>query len=584
MDVVYFAGVGGSSDAYEIALGQGPHIALNHKDVAIGIHMANHPRTEHLIADVFDYDPRVLRPGVKWRSFWASPDCRHFSKAKGSAPVSPRVRGLCWIVIKVAKLLGDLAPDVIFVENVGEFVTYGPLLPPDEEGRQYPDPKHLGRSFRTFVKRLRQCGYTVEWTVDWVAADYGAATTRQRFLLIARRDGKPIVWPQPWRAHRKKAKASGLRPYVPVADEIDFSLPCPSIFLTQDECKARGINARRPLKPATMARIAKGVQRYVLEAAEPFIVPIQNWSHERVHSTQDPLRTITANPRGGAFALVQPELMGGAVVGCGSRAGQSPPRALDDPLGTVIGKADRCLVGAHLTRFQTGSVGSDMADPCPTITANSYHKRPGGCAPLGVVGVYMEQANTGSVGRTCDDPLSTVVQKGCTQRLVAAHLDYAYGSNDAAGAGDPRDPAKAVTASGNHHFLVQHELAMAFAPHGEELRAFLIKYYGSAVGQDLGDPLHCATTRARYGLVLVRGQLMQITDIGMRMLTPKELAGAQGFSKGYRTGWNALTGKRVSVADEVAGIGNSVSPKGAAPFIAANLGTAEDLERLRSAA
>ena len=613
IDVIYFAGVGGSSEAYELALLKSPDVALNHKSVAIGVHMANHPTTEHLIADVFDIDPTCVRPGVKWRSFWASPDCRHFSKAKGSAPVSERVRGLCWIVIKVAKLLGDLAPDVIFIENVEEFVDYGPLLPPDDQGRQYPDPAQKGRCFRTFEKRLRQCGYAVEWTTEWVMAEYGVATTRKRLLMIARRDGRPIVWPAATHAPRKKAVAKSLKPFNPVSDHIDFSLPCPSIFLTQAECKARGINARRPLKPATMARIAKGVERYVIRSAEPFIVPVTHQGGDRTYSIQDPLRTVTSAQRG-EFALIQPEFMGGAIVGCGSRAGQSPPRGLDEPLGTIISKADRCLVAAHMVgtaygdgRERAGVRAWPVDEPCRTITGSNdraviaasmirtdMRKSNASCVydiddPLrtitsrgghGISVAYMEQANTGMVGRSLEDPLSTIVNKGCTQRLVAAHLDYPYGSNLSASAGDPREPMKTATATGNHHFLVQHELAMAYAPHGEEMRAFLTTYYGPSVGQEMGDPLNCITTRMRYGLVVVAGELMQITDIGMRMLTPPELAGAQGFSKGYRTGWNALTNKRLTLTEEVAGIGNSVSPKGAAPFIAANLGTAEDMARL----
>ncbi|ATC34634.1 DNA cytosine methyltransferase [Caulobacter vibrioides] len=411
IDVVYFAGAGGSSEAYRLALGRHPDVALNHNAVAIGVHMFNCPETEHFIADVFDIDPTVIRPGVKWRSFWASPDCRHFSKAKGSAPVSPRVRGLAWVVVKVAKLLGDLAPDVIFLENVEEFVDWGPLLPPDDKGVQRPDPARKGETFGLWCKRLRQCGYVVEYKVDWIAADFGAPTTRKRLILIARRDGQPIVWPEPTHAPRKVAKSKGLKPYVPAADCIDFSLPCPSIFLTQAECRERGIRAKRPLEEATLARIAKGVMRYVIASGDPFIVPIQNWSHERVHDIDDPLRTITAYPRGGAFALVQPEmaagpfvtplthhgegrvydpqdplrtvtaahrgelalvqptLMGGAIVGCGSRAGQSPPRGLDDPLGTVIGKADRCLTAAYLTKFSENSIGEDPGEPLHTVMA-----------------------------------------------------------------------------------------------------------------------------------------------------------------------------------------------------------------------
>lgn len=608
IDVVYFAGVGGSSDAYDIALGTHPHIALNHKVEALGVHMANFPNTEHLIADVFDIDPRTLRPGVKWRSFWASPDCRHFSPAKGSAPVSASVRGLCWVVIKVAKLLGPDAPDVIFIENVPAFVTYGPLLPPDEKGRQYPDPKHLGRSFRTFVKRLRQCGYAVEWREDWVMAEFGVATTRKRLIMIARRDGKPIVWPKATHAARSKAKARGLEPWEPMADHIDWSIRCPSIFMTQAEAKAQGLRIKRPLTEATMARIAKGVLRYVINSAEPFIVPITHADNERGRPVSEPAPTFTTANRG-EYALVAPTVVGTAFGDDRERAGlRAWP--VDVPLRGLATSGDKALVAAHLTKFRNGAVGVDMFDPMPAATANSYVKRPGGAPPMGVVtayldqmntrdtggsveeplralathahhgvvAAYVEQANTGMVGRSPVDPMSGMVTKGCTQRLIAAHMQYAYGSN-AEGAGDLRDPTWGISADGNHHFLIQHELVMAFAPHGQELRAFLMKYYGPAVGQPVADPMHCATTRARFGLVVVSGRLMQITDIGMRMLKPKEMAGAQGFRRGYVTGWNAILNRPSTLTEEIAGIGNSVSPKGAAPFIAVNLGTPEQAAR-----
>lgn len=610
LDVVYFAGVGGSSKAYEIALGIHPKVALNHKIAALGVHMVNFPNTEHLQADVFDIDPRVIRPGVKWRSFWASPDCRHFSPAKGSAPVSSSVRGLCWVVIKVAKLLGDLAPDVIFIENVPAFVTYGPLLPPDEKGRQYPDPKHMGRSFRTFVKRLEQCGYTVEWREDWVMAEYGVATTRKRLIMIARRDGRPIVWPKATHAPRKTAKAKGLEPWAPMADHIDWSIKCPSIFLTQEEGKAQGLRVKRPLTEATMARIAKGVKRYVIDAGEPFIVPITHADNERGRPVSEPAPTFTTANRG-EYALVAPTIVGTAFGDDRERAGlRAWP--VDDALRGLATSGDKALVAAHLTKFRNGAVGVDMLDPMPTATANSFNKRPGGAPPMGVVTAFIgrqfgasvgsdvqdpggsftaggggksqvvtafvEQANTGLIGRSPADPLSSLVTKGCTQRLISAHMQYAYGSN-AEGAGDVRDPTWAISAEGNHHFLVQHELALAFAPHGNELRAFLMKYYGKGGSVDLGDPMHCATTRERFGLVVVHGQLMQITDIGMRMLKPKEMAGAQGFPKGYITGWNAITNRAATLTEEIAGIGNSVSPEGAAPFIAVNLGTAEQAAR-----
>jgi DNA (cytosine-5)-methyltransferase 1 len=216
-------------------------------------------------------------------------------------------------------------------------------------------------------------------------------------------------------------------------------------------------------------------------------------------------------------------------------------------------------------------VPAPVEEPYPTVVGTAN----GGS----LVTAFMEQANTGMVGRDMRDPVSTIVNKGCTQRLVTAHLDYAYGSNGGAAAGDLRDPAKTVTAQGGHHYLVQEELAPIQSAHSDRLRAFLVKYYGPSVGQDLRDPLGSVTSRMRFGLVVVAGQVLQITDIGMRMLTPAELAAAQGFPKGYDLTWNAMTQTRVTATDQVRLIGNSVSPDGAAPYIAANVPDLSEYDR-----
>lgn len=591
LDVVYFAGCGGSSEAYHMALGSHPAVALNHNAVAIGVHQMNFPDTEHMIADVFDVDPRNVRPGQKWRSFWASPDCRHFSKAKGGAPVSPRVRGLAWIVVKVAKLLGENRPDVIFLENVEEFVDWCPL---GRDGK--PDMARKGETFRLWVKRLEQCGGVVEWRF-LTAADYGDPTTRKRLFLICRFDGRPIVWPEATHAPRKTAAARGLKTHRAAAEIIDWSLPCPSIFLTQAECKARGIRAKRPLEEATLRRIAKGIERYVIGAAEPFIVPIANWSSDSVHAVSDPLRTVTAWPKGGSFAVVEPTVVGGTVVGCGSRAGQSPPRGLDEPVGTIIGKADRCLAaatllrtdnsgaihaGVHdpetplrtitsaggfamasalLTKFSENSIGEDPREPLHTVMA--------GAPRHGVVAAFLGRQFGTSTGSDLEDPVGTVMCSGMGKtQLVSAFMEQANTGVVGHGADEP---VSTVTGRGTQQRLVQAELAKPFAEHGDELRAFLVKYYGTAEAADLADPLHSVTSRARFGLVIVSGVVWQIVDIGMRMLTPGELRAAQGFPKGYITGWSALHGK-VTKTDETKLIGNSVCPGAASKLIAANLG------------
>ena len=562
LDVVYFAGVGGSSEAYRMALGKHPDVALNHSDTALAVHQANFPDTEHFVSDVFDVDPRHIRPGQKWRSFWASPDCRHFSKAKGGAPVSARIRGLAWVVVKVAKLLGPNRPDVIFLENVEEFQDWAPLIPRESDGVLIPDPAKTGATCRLFVRRLEQCGSVVEWK-ELVAADYGAPTIRKRLFLIARSDGHPIVWPAPTHAPRKVAAERGLKPWTPAADIIDWSLPCPSIFLTPAEVKKQGLRCKRPLEAATMERIAKGTMRYVIGAAEPFIVPLTHHGDgDRSRSIHDPLPTVTGAHRG-EMALVAPFLTEHAN---GSRRRVN---SMEDPLGTVTAwpkGGSFATASVFLTKFSENSTGHLPDEPLHTVMA--------GAPRHGLVAAFLEQANTGMVGHDARSPLSTIVGRGTTQRLVTAHLDHAYGSNKGAAGGDPEAPLKSVTGQGNHAALVQHQLVRPFASHGAEVRAFLVKYYGTADATDMADPLHSVTSRARFGLVLVGGELFQIGDIGMRMLTPNELKAAQGFPKSYITGWDAR-GRKVTKTDETLLIGNSVSPINGAAIIAANLPRAE---------
>ena len=557
LDVVYFAGAGGSSLAYEMALGKHPDVALNHSDVALAVHEANFPHTEHFVSDVFDVDPRHIRPGVKWRSFWASPDCRHFSKAKGGAPVSARIRGLAWVVVKVAKLLGENRPDVIFLENVEEFQDWAPLIDRGD-GVLIPDPAKKGATFRRFVRRLEQCGYVVEWR-ELVAADYGAPTIRKRLFLIARSDGQAITWPAPTHAPRKVAAERGLKPWTPAADIIDWSLPCPSIFLTPAEVKAQGLRCKRPLEPATLERIAKGTLRYVIGSAEPFIVPVTHQGNgDRSRSLQEPLPTVTGAHRG-EMALVSPFLTEIA------NASRRRVNSMEEPLGTVTAwpkGGSFAQASVFLTKFSENSTGHLPDEPLHTVMA--------GAPRHGLVAAFLEQANTGMVGHDARSPLSTIVGRGTTQRLVTAHLDHAYGSNTAAGGGDPTEPLKSVTAQGNHAYVLQQQLVRPFAANGDEVRAFLVKYYGAADAADVADPLHSVTSRARFGLVTVAGELFQIADIGMRMLSPHELKAAQGFPKTYITGWDAR-GRKVTKTDETLLIGNSVSPINGAAIIAANL-------------
>lgn len=438
-----FAGGGGASEGIEQALGRPVDLAINHDETAIAVHTANHPGAEHSVADVWDIDPEQATHGMPVGLAWFSPDCRHHSKAKGGRPVSKSVRGLAWVA---ARWAAKVKPRVIVLENVEEFLDWGPLIKGDD-GKCRPDPARKGQTFRGFVRNLKRHGYQVDWRI-LRACDFGAPTIRRRLFLIARRDGLPIAWPRP--THGDPASPDvrrGKRPAWRTAAEcIDWSLPCPSIFERQ-----------RPLAEATLRRIAKGVMRYVVEAGEPFIVPIANYGNgsELVNAIGEPLRTITAWPKGGTFALVS----------------------------------------AFLAKHYGGVVGADLRQPLPTITATDHS------AP---VAVTLQQA---------------------------------------AGLG--------------HH-------------HAEAVAAFLVKYYGRGIGQVADEPLHTMPTRDRFGLVTVtiRGEQYVITDIGMRMLQPHELAAAQGFPADYQ--FAEVAGRPVPKYQQVRLIGNSVCPPLARAIVEAN--------------
>lgn len=523
--VVGFAGGGGSSIAIEAALGVHPDAAINHWWPAIAAHQENFPDCAHYLSDIFEVDPNEVLPGEEIGLAWFSPDCRHHSKAKGGAPVSKRVRGLAWVVIQWAKLR---RPDVIFMENVEEWLDWGPLVV-RADGKTVPDVARKGSTARLWFQRMRQAGYAVEHRVS-SAADYGDPTIRKRMMVIARRDGRPIVWPAATHAPRAKAEAAGLKPHLAAASFIDFSRPCPSIFLTAAEAKASG--CKRPLEPATMRRIARGTQRFTIAKADPFIVPVTHKGDDRVHDIREPLRTATTAKRG-EFAVISPHLIRTDQASSAGRAGiadvEDAARTVTaaggialaavhliklsenslgqdprEPLHTVMAGAPRHgVVAAHLTKFRTHSDGQDLREPAPTITANSFNKRPGGAAPVGLVeaeAVFVEQANTDMVGHDARDPLSTIVGKGCTQRVIAAQLTQFRSSNTEGGQADPTEPLTGIVAGGQHHGLIT---------------AHLDAYYGSgSVGGDASEPLRTATALARHSLIVT--QLSAVADHGRR--------------------------------------------------------------------
>lgn len=505
-----FAGGGGASTGIEAALGRPVDIAINHSPAAIAMHAANHPETKHFCENIWEVDPREACGSRPVGLAWFSPDCTHFSKAKGTKPVSKEIRGLAWVVIRWAK---SVRPRVIVLENVEEFQTWGPLNDDDR-----PDPERRGETYREWLGELTACGYTVE-VRTLVAADYGTPTTRKRLFLIARRDSTSPVWPD---ATHGEGRAQSWRA---AAEVIDWTLPCPSIFLSSKDGRAVGV--RRPLAAATLQRIAAGIKKYVIAAGRPFIVPVTHQGGpERVHSVDDPLRTVTAAHRG-ELAVVNPFIVrhghystlsgAGLREGCGAGTFRGQPLAL--PLATVCATNDKHLV-------------------CPIIT-----KHNGG--PHG-----------GAIGRALNDPLGTVTARD-QHALTAAFLTKFYGTSTGS---DVNDPLPTVTTGGGRG-----------GGHFAEVRAFLLKYYGANEhqAQDLTAPLHTITTKARFGLVMVAGEAYRIVDIGMRMLQPHELFRAQGFPDSYNI-VPTFNGRPLSKTDQIALAGNSVCPQVAQALVFEN--------------
>ncbi|TGW21056.1 DNA methyltransferase [Stenotrophomonas maltophilia] len=655
-----FAGGGGASEGLKQALGIDPALAYNHDELAIGMHAANHPLTQHHREDIWHADPRVDVAGRPIGWFHASPDCTHFSQAKGGQPRSRKTRALSWVVLKwVGQLLRadrlhgtNTAPRIISMENVWQILTWGPLVAkrccktgrvitldlvqavhpesgkplfrrgkpvmvnrvadkgervPVERQALVPHKRHSGRTWLQFVAALRALGYAVEWR-KLVASDYGAGTSRERLFLLGRRDGQPIVWPEP-----THGTAPGQKPRVTAADCLDFSIPCPSIF-TRD----------RPLADATMRRIAKGVMRHVINSADPFIVPATHQGGDRVHSVRDPMRTITAANRGelmlvapelapfltehanasrqrtmaadeplptvcagvkgGHFSVVSPTLV---QTGYGERAGQAP-RALDlqQPLGTIVaGGVKHAVAAPHLVKFRGDSIGTAATEPVPTITSGAGAARPAGAAhALGVAAASLVTLRRNMVGADARTPLTTVAAQAehhavsSAFMVQAAHGEGRTGGVQRWGTGskDARSPVGTVTASGNGgHAVAEAELAQ-LSPEQEagalRVAAFLVKYYGSGIAVDLHDPVDTVTTKDRLALVtvVIKGTPYVIVDIGLRMLKPHELFRAQGFPRTYIIDRTA-DGTELKTTAQVRMCGNSVSPPPMFAIAEANL-------------
>lgn len=562
-----FAGGGGASEGIEQALAElrrqfaaenadgNPwglsgyvDIAINHSGAALAMHAANHSRTLHLPHNVWKSDLLSATSGLPIGILWASPDCRHHSIAKGGAPVSAPVRDLAWVLPTWAHTLGEKAPRIIFMENVREWLDWGPLVVDPVTGAMRPDPKRKGETFRKWKRMLRACGYRIQVRI-LRACDYGVPTIRTRAYVIARRDGMPIVWPKATHGDPKSAavKSGKMLPWPVAADCIDWDLPCPSIFLTRQE--ARAANCKRPLVDNTMRRLAMGLKRYTLDADEPFIV--------------------TCNHAGEGFR------------------GQS----LADPFKTIAAARDaHGLVQATFVSYgQQGGLSRPAGVPLHTVTASAKDQNQ-------AVSVFLAQHNAGprpgAPGRAADTPLSVATASGSQQAVVAANMISLKGSERRAYAATK--PHHTVTAGGRHSGVVTMPMMAVY-------------YGGDDDGAPMDAPARTVTAKARFGLVeaqaaptpipadmLARarqvadflrrfgcwddrefvtreidGATWMVVDIGMRMLTPRELARAQGFPDSYVLAAD-FNGRPLTDTQQRHMIGNSVCPGVAKALVLAN--------------
>lgn len=548
-----FAGGGGASTGIEMAIGRSVDIAINHDPDAIAMHKANHPHTKHYCEDVWQVDPVEACEGNPVALAWFSPDCKHFSRAKGGKPVDKNIRGLAWVAVKWALAV---RPRILMLENVPEIRTWCPLGADNK-----PIKERTGETFRGFIlalstglpewhpaykemcealsiepnsekaKRLQKgLGYKVQYRT-LKSCDYGAPTTRKRFYLIARCDGKRIVWAEPTHAPRdSEAVKQGLKlPYHTAAECIDWSIPAQSIF-----------ERKKPLAENTMRRIARGIQKFVIDNPEPFIVTV-NHSGEgfRGQSTDEPLGTITAK---NGYGVVTPTIMRNNTNNVGA--------SVETPLPTITTGNRNYLVAPTLIQYHSETSkdevrGQELGEPLMTVDAT----------PRYALSVAHIMKNYGGgykgAGSAADAPLGTVTGIDHNS-LVTAHIMTMRKNMD----GQPVDePLSTVSCSGAHH---------------AEVQAFLVKYFSTGAAKSVNEPLDTITTKDRFALVTIHGEEYIITDIKMRMLQPRELFNAQGFPEDYIIDHDA-DGHPYPKTKQVARCGNAVTPQVPAALVKANL-------------
>ena len=601
-----FAGGGGASTGIELAAGRPVAIAINHDPDAILLHKTNHPYTQHLQASVWDVDPEEVCKGRPVGLAWFSPDCKHFSKAKGAALVDRNIRGLAWIVLRWA---GTVRPRVIMLENVEEFQTWGPV----RKGK--PVKKKAGQTFRKFINQLEDLGYTVEYR-ELVAADLGAPTTRKRFVMVARCDGKPIVWPERTHAPRdsEAVKSGKLKPWRSAAEVIDWSLPGYSIFATRQEIREKyGVTAQRPLRPNTLRRVIRGVDKFTIKSGKPFIVQqkFQNASQD----IEKPLTTVTAV---GAHELIKPViapitvtntsnsvgspasepvhtvttagnqlLVSANLMSIGQTGGGDRIRDAREPSPTTVSKQEACVVAANLIQYHTEQSekvrGQGMMDAIMTVDSSNRYGL--ACASL------VEYYGNGNP-LDANQPMHTVTAHD-REAVVSAHIQK-YFDGGYKGCGDHAEaPLSTVTAMPRHGVCAAH----------------VVEFKGQDIGQDLFRPLRtitaswgefaeCAAVLAKAGdrdlkhwpeirdllneycgyqlkddeviLLIIGGIAYYIADITLRMLTPRELYNAMGFPADYVIDRDYL-GNEYPKSKQVARCGNAVCPPLAEAMVRANL-------------
>lgn len=600
-----FAGGGGASTGMELATGRPVAIAINHDPDAILMHKTNHPFTEHMQASVWDVDPRKVCRGRPVGLAWFSPDCKHFSKAKGAALVDRHIRGLAWIVLRWA---GTVRPRVIILENVEEFVTWGPV----RKGK--PVKKKAGQTFQKWKRQLLDLGYDVEHR-EIVAADYGAPTTRKRFVLIARCDGRPIVWPERTHGPRGSAEvqAGKLLPWKSAAEIIDWSVPCYSVFASKKELKEKyGVNAVRPLADNTMRRVIRGVDKFTIRSGRPFVVECNHGGDNHTRVDGEPLNTITGKYTGGVCDPVLAPFtfsntggsvgsdVGGPVhtirtaggrilataslMSIGQTGGGDRVREIREPVSTVVSKQEACLVAASMIQYHTEQTervrANGLGEPLPTVDASNRY----GLTTAQLVEYF---GNGRSIA--VQQPMHTVTSHD-REAVVCAHISKYYGGIVGT---DASEPLPTVTA-------IDHNAVTA---------AHVVEFKGRDVGQDIGRPIRTITASAgefadcrveliRAGrndlghwpevrsllnqhcgyeladdeilLLEISGVRYFIADILLRMLTPRELYNAMGFPPDYIIDRDYL-GNEYGKAKQVARCGNAVCPPMATAIVRANL-------------